>query len=223
MAREHPLWTRNELTLVLDLFMRLGKKRVKQSHLGVIELSRFLGRLGGASRVQRSPDSVARKLGDYTRIQRAYDRGDEARDGRGALARAVWDEFACDQAQLQESVAALHETVALARDHRPDVESLGPQKEPCRTAQSVGSSVADRAFKYFSVFAKVMVVLLGVLFFFPILPFLPTSFVLGPFLWFVLFISAIGVVLSLFGGRGSGDRGSVYMEHSPDDSGDSGM
>jgi len=120
MKREYPLWTKNELTLVLDLFIRLGKKRVKQSHPDVIELSRLLSRSRGVATVRRSPDSITRKLGDYVRIQRDCDRGEESFGGRSTLARAVWMEFACDQPRLREF------TNAFAKREDP----VSPKKVP---------------------------------------------------------------------------------------------
>jgi hypothetical protein len=120
MKREYPLWTKNELTLVLDLFIRLGKKRVKQSHPDVIELSRLLSRSRGVATVRRSPDSITRKLGDYVRIQRDCDRGEESFGWRSTLARAVWMEFACDQPRLREF------TNAFAKREDP----VSPKKVP---------------------------------------------------------------------------------------------
>ena len=112
MAR-NPTWTRDELILALDLYLRLGQ--VGPEHSEVMALSDYLRSLplaasAGNPATYRNPDGVAMKLGNYAALDPGYSGVGLERGGRGD--REVWDAFAHDPAHLAAVAAAIRRAVA---------------------------------------------------------------------------------------------------------------
>jgi 5-methylcytosine-specific restriction protein A len=96
MAR-NPNWTRDEVILALDLFLREGRQQLDAQHPKVLELSRLLNRLpihGPELREAefRNPAGVSMKLGNLLAVDPTYTGKGLARGSR--LEQEIWDEFA---------------------------------------------------------------------------------------------------------------------------------
>ncbi|MDO9445309.1 MAG: hypothetical protein Q7K37_08320 [Dehalococcoidia bacterium] len=75
-------WTRDELVLALNLYLRLPFGRMHQSNADVLALASLIG---------RTPGSVAMRLGNFAALDPALDRRGMANASAGA--RAIWDEW----------------------------------------------------------------------------------------------------------------------------------
>ena len=84
---KNPKWTREELILALDLYVRCGRKQLDAQHLKIIELSRLLNSLPIHSSVSReaefrNPNGVSMKLGNFLSLDPEYPGAGLKRGGR---------------------------------------------------------------------------------------------------------------------------------------------
>ena len=127
MAERNPNWTRDELILALDLYMRHRPAVLGNGSTEVIELSDTLNRLARADSARlpthRNTNGVAMKLLNF----RPFDR-DHTASGKVGLHHTsrgdelVWREFASDPVRLHETAAAIRAALAaeLARSGAAD-------------------------------------------------------------------------------------------------------
>lgn len=111
MAR-NPDWSRDELILALDLYMRRRSKLPSESDPEITGLSELLRKLAGPSLKEftnfRSPDAVAMKLGNIQSIDPQYRAAGLKGLPRGARGDAsVWAEFANRPAVLKAAAEAI--------------------------------------------------------------------------------------------------------------------
>jgi putative restriction endonuclease len=132
-ANDGQPWTREQLILAFELYCRIPFQRTKANDSRVKEL---------ASILDRTPASIARKLGNFG----AFDPHLAARDISGLahgskLDKAVWDEFHQDWAGL---VVRAHEIKGEGRsDPQSDitlVQPLGPSERVATTKQRLHQS-----------------------------------------------------------------------------------
>ena len=96
-SRRNPPWTRGELVLALDLYVRHGGKPLPPTRPEVRELSSLLGRLAeaAASETFRNPNGVAMKLMNFRSLDPAFlSLGGVGLAQTGKGDKAVWAEFA---------------------------------------------------------------------------------------------------------------------------------
>ena len=92
-------WTRDELVLALNLYLRLPFGRMHQSNPEVVALAALIG---------RTPGSVAMRLGNFAALDPALDRRGMANASAGA--RTIWDEWGANpDAVAEESERILRE------------------------------------------------------------------------------------------------------------------
>jgi 5-methylcytosine-specific restriction enzyme A len=117
MADRNPNWTRDELILALDVYMRHRPAIPGKNSPEVIELSDMLNRLGHASRgclpTYRNANGVAMKLLNF----RAFDPDYTSSGGVGLHHTSkgdgeVWRAFAEDPARLRRTAAAIRAALA---------------------------------------------------------------------------------------------------------------
>jgi putative restriction endonuclease len=119
------LWSRDELILAFDLYCRIPFRKTKATNADVIELAKVLN---------RSPSSVARKLGNFG----SFDPELRKRQVVGLahaskLDREIWDEFHEDWNQLVLKAMLLREQIAPRIEEPEFVLPLGPsEKESLR-------------------------------------------------------------------------------------------
>jgi predicted HNH restriction endonuclease len=110
-GKRNPPWTREELVLALDLYLRHRAAPPSKDSEEVAELSTLLGRLAGArgltdAQTFRNANGVYMKMMNFRRFDPEY-----TADGRVGLSRGnkleevVWNEFSQDGAALSASVA----------------------------------------------------------------------------------------------------------------------
>ena len=125
-SQSNPSWSRDELILALDLYLRHRDALPSKHHQEVQELSVFLGKMGRALGITtaasfRNPNGVYMKLGNFRRWDPEY-----TKDGKRGLAKGnkdeevVWNEFASSPAKLASLVSVIRNTVNLG-------EQLGSQ------------------------------------------------------------------------------------------------
>jgi 5-methylcytosine-specific restriction protein A len=131
-AQSNPAWSRDELILALELYLRHRQSLPPKHHPEVQELSLFLGKMGAALEVGpvvnfRNANGVLMKLGNFRHWDPEY-----TKEGKKGLAKGnkdeelVWEEFAHDPARLSKVVAAIRSAVEYeSADH-----ALGGGDEP---------------------------------------------------------------------------------------------
>ena len=111
-ARRNPPWTRDELILALDFYLRFRDALPSKDSAEVTELSKFLSRHGSARGVgdttYRNANGVYMKMNNFRRFDPEY-----TVDGKVGLERGnklegvVWDEFSNNREALTAAVAAI--------------------------------------------------------------------------------------------------------------------
>lgn len=125
-------WTRDELILALDLYLRHRQKSLAKNSVEIIELSEFLNRMtlgyGSAAHATfRNPNGVYMKLMNFRRFDPTY-----IVEGKVGLSRGnkdeevVWNTFANDIIYLEEVANAIRKTVysdelSINSDDEPEI------------------------------------------------------------------------------------------------------
>lgn len=132
-SQSNPAWTRDELILALDLYLKHRGSPPSKNHPEVQALSQLLGQIGNTLGLNkggsfRNANGVDMKLGNFRRWDPEY-----IKDGKKGLARGnkdeklVWDEFADAPARLAAAVAAISRTVGSLS---PEAKALSGSDEP---------------------------------------------------------------------------------------------
>lgn len=142
-------WSRDELILALDLYIRHRKSPPAKGAAEIIELSQVLNALGTVlgqreSGTYRNENGVYMKLMNFRRLDPDY-----TADGRKGLARGnkdearVWEEFAADPARLAEVAQFIRNGII---EHKNDVDLSGPDEPGIEEAEE--GRVATRVHRY---------------------------------------------------------------------------
>jgi predicted HNH restriction endonuclease len=117
VADRNPNWTRDELILALDLYVRHRPAVLGNTSAEVIELSEVLNRLARADRdrspTHRNANGVAMKLLNFRPFDPEYTASGKVglhHTGRGD--EEVWREFALDPVRLRQTAAAIRAALA---------------------------------------------------------------------------------------------------------------
>jgi predicted HNH restriction endonuclease len=116
-GKRNPIWSRDELILALDLYLRHRASPPSKTSEEVAELSAFLSKLAGAreatdAQTFRNVNGVYMKMMNFRRFDPEY-----TVDGKVGLVRGnkleevVWNEFHADAAGLAAAVAAIRASV----------------------------------------------------------------------------------------------------------------
>ncbi len=123
MARNPP-WTREELILALELYLRDGQRGPE--HSDVVALSASLRGLAGPGVAPnyRNPDSVAMKLANFAAVDPSHSGVGLPRGNR--LDRVVFDEFAQDPQRLSQIATGIQDfgQMGLLENPEPELEEL---------------------------------------------------------------------------------------------------
>lgn len=114
------VWTRDELLLALDLYLRLNKVLPDDSHPEVIALSRVLRQLPihptrHLDPTFRNPNGVSLKIANFRRIDQpghGMSRGNQ-------LERVVWDEWALDPDRLRRTAKWIMTSIGFSHAMEP--------------------------------------------------------------------------------------------------------
>ena len=113
----NPVWTRDELILALDLYLRFRESPPSKDSEEVIELSDFLNRMGRAragteDATFRNANGVYMKMMNFRRFDPDYTQGGRVGLVRGnKLEEGVWEEFNGDPVALTAAVATIRSGV----------------------------------------------------------------------------------------------------------------
>ena len=113
----NPRWSRDEVILALDLFVRSERRQLPASHAEVIALSEVMQRLPyhppesrGAS--FRNPNGISMILGNFLGIDPDYEGSGLGRNNQ--LQQEVWDELAGNPERLRRLAQAIVAAIDLA-------------------------------------------------------------------------------------------------------------
>ena len=131
MPERNPDWTRDELILALDVYVRVPEARGREAHPAVVALSEVLNRLPiheRGTRVDkfRNPNGVSMKLSNFLRYDPGYSGAGLRRGNK--LEAEVWKEFSGDPGRLQRIASAIRESVS-APSIRLDLEETDEVEE----------------------------------------------------------------------------------------------
>lgn len=136
--RRNPPWSRDELILAIDLYLRHRESPPGKDSEEVVELSHFLNRMGHTlglieNDTYRNANGVYMKMMNFRHHDPEY-----IKDGKVGLTRgnsdeaAVWLEFSADRARLTEVVTAIRATIAA---HEGDHELVGDDEPDIQEAE----------------------------------------------------------------------------------------
>ena len=117
VSRRNPAWSRDELILALDLYLRFRGAPPAKDSPEIAELSAFLGRMGDAlssteTKTYRNANGVYMKMMNFMRFDPEY-----TADGRVGLKRGnkneetIWNEFSSNPVQLTAAVALIRSAI----------------------------------------------------------------------------------------------------------------
>lgn len=122
-ARRNPPWSRDELILALDLYLRYSGLAPGTSSIEIQELSYILKRLnsilgGVGSKNYRNPNSVYMKLMNFRRLDPAFiSKGKLGLRRGGKDDEVVWKEFSNDPGRCRQIALAIVEVVSSETEH----------------------------------------------------------------------------------------------------------
>ncbi len=136
VARRNPVWSRDELILALDLYMRHRLAFPDDKHPEVVALSQFLNRLGAAMGTAggkrfRNANGVAMKLQNFRRFDPTQE--GKGLPGGGKGEEEVWAVFAHDAKRLRSAAEGIRATVLVLEDApEQELEEEGEEAEEGR-------------------------------------------------------------------------------------------
>jgi 5-methylcytosine-specific restriction protein A len=124
MAR-NPTWSRDELILALDLYMRHRERLPDSDDPDVVELSRTLNALYGErardASLFRNHNGVYMKLANFRAVDPLHtSQGKRGLSRGGYGTEKVWTEFSQQPDRLQLIASAIRESAAAGTSHQPD-------------------------------------------------------------------------------------------------------
>lgn len=136
--KRNPPWSRDELILALDLYLRHRQSPPGKNSSEVIGLSNLLNKMGHALGLSerekfRNPNGVYMKLMNF----RSYD-PEYTKDGKVGLTRGnkdekvVWNEFASDPERLFLTASAIRSAIEKPSD---DLDLSGPEEPEIQEAE----------------------------------------------------------------------------------------
>jgi 5-methylcytosine-specific restriction enzyme A len=116
MASRNPPWSRDELILALDLYIRHRERLPSPKHPEIIEASQLLrqlaGALGSAQANFRNANGVYMKLGNFRRLDPSYTSQGKIGLARGGkLDEQVYNDFAENPAALSAAAQAIKSAI----------------------------------------------------------------------------------------------------------------
>lgn len=148
-AKRNAIWSRDELILALDLYLRHRASPPAKDSPEIEELSEVLNQLGAVlgqriSGTYRNTNGVYMKLMNFRRLDPDY-----TADGKTGLTRGnqdearVWDQFAVDPVRLAEVARFIRQGIT---EHRTDEDLAGPDEPGIEEAEE--GKVATRMHRY---------------------------------------------------------------------------
>jgi 5-methylcytosine-specific restriction protein A len=110
----NPTWSRDELILGLDLYVRFKGNPPGKTSPAVVELSNVLNEMGSQIAHQssdfRNPNGVYMKVMNFRRFDPVYiSQGKKGLQRGGKLEKEVWEHFAFDPTELAQTAKAIRQ------------------------------------------------------------------------------------------------------------------
>jgi 5-methylcytosine-specific restriction protein A len=126
----NPKWTRDEVILALDLFIRSGKRQLAANHAEVIALSQVMQRSPyhppeARDASFRNPNGISMILGNFLGIDPDYEGSGLGRNNK--LQQEVWNELAGSPERLRRIAQAIVAAIDLAG--QPSIAELAVDEE----------------------------------------------------------------------------------------------
>lgn len=148
-AERNAIWSRDELILALDLYLRHRASMPAKDSPEIQELSEVLNQLGAVlhqrtSGTYRNTNGVYMKLMNFRRFDPKYTANGKTGLTRGNQDEArVWDQFASDPMRLQEVARFIRQGIT---EHQADEGLAGPDEPGIEEAEE--GKVATRMHRY---------------------------------------------------------------------------
>ena len=131
MATRNPKWSRDELIVTLDFYLRHNPSIPDKKSSEILALSDFLNRLqmkmGGETGDKfRNPNGVYMKLMNFRRFDPSYEGKGLERGGKDE--EVVWNLYSSNPNQLRELTASI-KSLVLSDHPLPSVEVMGDDEE----------------------------------------------------------------------------------------------
>ncbi len=116
-GQKRVVWTRDELILALDLYLKHQGKLFNPDDKAINELSNFLNKMGkvlglGGGSLFRNPNGVVMKMMNFRRLDPQFkNKGKVGLSQGNRLEEPVWVEFSTDSIRLAKVVSAIHAVV----------------------------------------------------------------------------------------------------------------
>lgn len=128
----NPKWTRDELILALDLYMRVNPLHTSEQNPEIVALSETLNALpihpqAAHGEQFRNPNGVYMKLCNFLRCDPDYEGSGLQRGNR--LEQPIWDEFSGDPERLRATAAAIEASASLVGPPPPPAASQDEDEE----------------------------------------------------------------------------------------------
>lgn len=133
-VERNPSWTRDELILALDLYVRFKGNPPGKSSAEIEGLSAILNRLSGSAAEGRpdfrNPNGVYMKLMNFRRFDPAYQAQGKSGLVRGnKLELVVWRDFASDPRRLGRTAQAIIANLEVSADHDEAFDGIEEAQE----------------------------------------------------------------------------------------------
>ena len=133
-TQRNPGWTRDELILALDLYMRFKGNPPGKGGDEIIALSAILNRMAGSASVGmtdfRNPNGVYMKLMNFRRFDPVYQAQGKSGLARGnKLEEVVWRDFASEPQRLAKTAEAIKENLEVSADEDAPFDGIEEAEE----------------------------------------------------------------------------------------------
>jgi len=111
-AGKNPLWTREQVILALDLYMKHQGRDPGPNHPDVLEVSALLRQMATEAGLTtyRNPSGVVMKMMNFRSVDPVFtSKGGKGLDGASKLDKAIWAEFYCKPLELAIAAEAIRE------------------------------------------------------------------------------------------------------------------
>ena len=134
MGGRNPSWTRDELILALDLYVRFEGNPPGKGSAEILELSTILNQLWGSKSESwvdfRNPNGVYMKLMNFRRFDPVYQAQGKSGLVRGnKLEEAVWGDFASDPERLARTAEAIKANLEVSADEDDRFDEIEEAEE----------------------------------------------------------------------------------------------
>jgi 5-methylcytosine-specific restriction protein A len=135
-GKRNAKWTRDELILALDLYLKTRPRRLSERDPNVIALSKVLNSLPSAQAASdpgkfRNTNGVKMKCGNFMRFDPYYKtRGRSGLSRGNALEEVVWNEFASDPHRLSAVAEAIRKGASEASTDPQGITAAESQIDP---------------------------------------------------------------------------------------------